>query len=94
MLATLNSTASPEARHLIFALPFFSILLAVPLVELARLRPPLTGALALVAVLTLVVGEVRWAHEKTPQLFDGDPASEAQSRIGCRRMACGGQPVE
>ena len=34
MLATLNSTASPEARHLIFALPFFSILLAVPLVEL------------------------------------------------------------
>jgi hypothetical protein len=80
MLATLNSTASPEARHLIFALPFFSILLAAPLVELARLRPPLTGALALVAVLTLVVGEVRWAHEKTPQLFDGDPASEAQSR--------------
>jgi hypothetical protein len=76
MLATLNSTASPEARHLIFALPFFSILLAVPLVELARLRPPLTGALALVAVLTLVVGEVRWAHEKTPQLFDGDPASD------------------
>jgi 4-amino-4-deoxy-L-arabinose transferase-like glycosyltransferase len=80
MLATLNSTASPEARHLIFALPFFSILLAVPLVELARLRPPLTGAVALVAVLTLVAGEVRWAHEKTPQLFDGDPASEAQSR--------------
>jgi uncharacterized membrane protein len=32
MLATLNSTASPVARHLIFALPFFSILLAVPLV--------------------------------------------------------------
>src|SRR3954451_12149465 len=28
MLATLNSTASPEARHLIFALPFFSVLLA------------------------------------------------------------------
>jgi hypothetical protein len=80
MLATLNSTASPEARHLIFALPFFSILLAVPLVVLARLRPPLTGVLALVAVLTLVAGEVRWAHEKTPQLFDGDPASEAQSR--------------
>ena len=23
---------------------------------------------------------MRWAHEKTPQLFDGDPASEAQSR--------------
>ena len=30
MLATLNSTTSPEARHLIFALPFFSVLLALP----------------------------------------------------------------
>ena len=36
MLATLNSTASPEARHLIFALPFFSVLLAAPIVELGR----------------------------------------------------------
>jgi 4-amino-4-deoxy-L-arabinose transferase-like glycosyltransferase len=80
MLATLNSTTSPEARHLIFALPFFSILLAVPLVELARLRPPVTGAAALLAVLALVIGEVRWAHEKTPQLFDGDPPGEAQAR--------------
>ena len=80
MLATLNSTASPEARHLIFALPFFSILLAVPLVELAGVRAPLTGALAVAAVLVLVVGEVRWAHQKTPQLFDGDPPGEAQAR--------------
>jgi hypothetical protein len=95
MLATLNSTASPEARHLIFALPFFSILLAVPLVELARLRPPLTGALALVAVLTLVAGEVRWAHEKTPQLFDGDPASEAQSRTDAGAwLASGNRPSD
>ncbi|MBA3733824.1 MAG: glycosyltransferase family 39 protein [Actinobacteria bacterium] len=80
MLATLNSTTSPEARHLIFALPFFSILLAAPLVELAGLRPPLTGVLALLAVVTLVVGEVRWVHQKTPQLFDGDPPGEAQAR--------------
>jgi 4-amino-4-deoxy-L-arabinose transferase-like glycosyltransferase len=80
MVATLGSSTSPESRHLIFALPFFSMLLAVPLVALARLRAPLTAALALVTVAALVLGEVRWAHEKTPQLFDGDPAGEGSAR--------------
>src|SRR6266571_807635 len=62
MLATLNSTASPEARHLIFALPFFSVLLAVPLVELGRRGGRLASALAVTAVAVLLVGEVRWTH--------------------------------
>ena len=79
-LATLNSSTSPEARHLIFALPFFSILLAVPLVELARARPPMTYALALAAIIALLVGEVRWAHERTPALFDGVPTAQARAR--------------
>jgi hypothetical protein len=79
-LATLNSSTSPEARHLIFVLPFFSILLAAPLVALARARPPATAALALVAFVVLLVGEVRWAHEKTPPLFDGLPAAEVHAR--------------
>jgi hypothetical protein len=80
MAATLNSTTSPEARHLIFALPFFSLVLAVPLVVLARARPPVTAVVAVLAVALLLVGEVRWAHEKTPPLFDGDPAGETQAR--------------
>ena len=80
MLATLHSTTSPEARHIIFALPFFSVLLAVPLVDAGRVRPPLTAALAFAAVAVLLVGEVRWAHRKTPPLFDGDPPGEAQAR--------------
>jgi 4-amino-4-deoxy-L-arabinose transferase-like glycosyltransferase len=79
MLATLNSTASPEARHLIFALPFFSVLLAVPLVELGRQGRP-AFAVALLAVAVLLIGEVRWTHEKTPPIFDGDPPGEAQAR--------------
>lgn len=79
-LATLNSSTSPEARHLIFVLPFFSVLLAVPLVALARARPPATSALALAAVVVLLVGEVRWAHERTPPLFDGLPAAEVHAR--------------
>src|SRR5205814_2039466 len=62
MLATLNSTASPEARHLIFALPFFSVLLAAPIVELGRRGGPLGPALAAIAVAMLLFGEVRWTH--------------------------------
>jgi hypothetical protein len=80
MVATLHSTASPEARHLIFALPFFSLLLALPVVEVARARPPFSLGVALVAVCVLVVGEVRWAHHKTPPLFDGSPAGQVQAR--------------
>jgi len=80
MLATLHSTASPEARHLIFALPFFSLALALPVVELARARPPLTWCVALAVAGVLVFGEVRWAHAKTPELFDGNPAGQVHAR--------------
>jgi hypothetical protein len=80
MLATLNSTASPEARHLIFALPFFSVLLAVPLVEVGRRGGRLGTAVAMTAVVVLLVGEVRWTHEKTPPIFDGDPPGETRAR--------------
>jgi hypothetical protein len=78
--ATLRSTASPEARHLIFALPFFSTMLAAPLVALGRVRPPATAAVALAAVVLLLVGEVQWAHRKTPELFEGDPPANAAAR--------------
>src|SRR6266545_5141602 len=79
MLATLRSTTSPEARHLIFALPFYSVLLALPLVALARVNVGL-AAVTLAVAAVLVVGEVRWAHTKTPELFDGDPPGEAHAR--------------
>ncbi|TMK69068.1 MAG: hypothetical protein E6G50_13540 [Actinobacteria bacterium] len=81
MLARLHATASPEARHLIFALPFFSILLATAVVDVARMRPPVTAVAAAAALVVLLVGEVRWAHAKTPALFDGDPPGEAHARV-------------
>ena len=78
-LATLRSTTSPEARHLIFAVPFYCVLLALPLTTLAR-RGTAFGAVAAAAAVVIVVGNVRWAHAKTPELFDGDPAGEARAR--------------
>jgi hypothetical protein len=78
-LATLHSTTSPEARHLIFVLPFYSVLLALPLAAAAQ-RSAALAALAAVVATVIVVGEVRWAHTKTPELFDGDPQGEAHAR--------------
>src|SRR6266511_932961 len=80
VVAKLHSSASPEARHLIFALPFFSTLLATPLAAVGRLRTPVTLVAAGAAVAVLVVGEARWAERKTPPLFDGDPPGEAAAR--------------
>jgi hypothetical protein len=93
MLARLHSTASPEARHLIFVLPFFSTLLAVTIVDLGRLRPPVTPVLAAAAVVALLIGEIRWADRKTPPLFHGDPAVKAHARARAAAwLAASGHP--
>jgi Dolichyl-phosphate-mannose-protein mannosyltransferase len=93
MLATLRSSVSPETRHLIFALPFFTILVAVALVAVARIRPPLTGVLAAGVVGLLIVGAVDWAERKTPLLFEGDPRGEAQARAAAGAwLASTGRP--
>jgi hypothetical protein len=78
-LATLRSTTSPEARHLIFALPFYSVLLALPLTTAARAGRR-WAAMAALALVLIVVGEVRWANEKTPEFFGGDPLGETRAR--------------
>ena len=77
-LATLGATTSPESRHLIFVLPFFTLLLAAPLARLP-------SVLAVAAVALLLVGEAAWAHRETPLLFDGDPPGEAQARDAAAR---------
>jgi hypothetical protein len=85
LVATLGAQTSPETRHLIFALPFFSTLVALPLARLGR-RPQVVAPVAAAALLgALLCGEVAWADHKTPLLFDGEPhvrvvAREAASR--------------
>jgi len=80
LLARLGSSASPETRHLIFALPFFMLLLATAIVASAR---RFGASVAYCGLAALVVAQVGWAYEKTPQLFTGD----ASARVAARHEA-------
>jgi 4-amino-4-deoxy-L-arabinose transferase-like glycosyltransferase len=80
MLAHANGSSAPESRHLIFALPFFSMAIASGVIGLARVRLRLAPVLAVPAVAVLVWGEVAWARHKTPPLFTGEPQARIQAR--------------
>jgi hypothetical protein len=83
--ARLGNTASPESRHLIFALPFFGLVVAVGLLELRQWRPDLGPVLPAAALAALVAAQVTWAWDKTPALFEGEPGP----RIAARDAASG-----
>jgi hypothetical protein len=83
--ARLGSSASPESRHLIFALPFFGLVVAVGLLELGEWRPDLRPVLPASAVAVLVAAQVVWAWDKTPALFEGEP----KERVAAREAASG-----
>ncbi len=86
-LARLGHSTSPQSRHLIFALPFFSMLVASGLRDLAR---RFGGAPLTVAAVTLaLVAEVGWAWHKTPELFTGDPAARANARESAAAWVAG-----
>ena len=65
LAARVGSSASPETRHLIFALPFFAIALAAGVLRLGPVMP--------VALAALVVTQVAWAWQRTPPLFEWEP---------------------
>ena len=73
--ARVGSSASPETRHVIFALPFFFALLATGLVALLRRPLPIAAA-----VLALVACELAWTSHRTPELFRAEPATRSAAR--------------
>ena len=77
LAARVGSAASPETRHLIFALPFFAIALAAGIVRLGPLAP--------VALAALVVTQVAWAWERTPPLFEWEPDVRQAARADASR---------
>ena len=80
LVARLGSQTSPESRHLIFALPFLSTLVAIPLARLAARPQRLAPAAAAAALLALVGAEVAWGDHKTPLLFRGEPSARVHAR--------------
>jgi hypothetical protein len=93
LVARLGSPAAPETRHLIFALPFFAMLVAGGLVALARRPARLSAPAALALALLLVGGEVAWAWQKTPPLFRGDPRARVEAREAAAAwLAATGRP--
>jgi mannosyltransferase len=75
-----ESSLGLESRHLIFALPFVALLVAVGLeraAEPARRAAPLVLA---VAASALVAGEVAWGWHKTPTLYAGEQAERSRAR--------------
>ena len=72
MTAQLGHATSPETRHLIFALPFVALAAAAGIVRLGRLAP--------VALVALLVAQVAWTWERTPQLFEWEPDARQAAR--------------
>ena len=80
MAARLGSATSPESRHLIFALPFFSLLVGAGLVRVAALVPRAGVAIAVAAVFAFAPAEIAWGWQKTPQLYAGEPTVRIDAR--------------
>lgn len=80
VLARVGRSASPESRHLIFALPLFAMLVAAGLLAVARRLGPLALPAVACATAALIVGEVAWARHKTPPLFSGEPSARIAAR--------------
>ena len=78
-----SGMASPESRHLIFVLPFFALLVALPLVRIARSRYGV--ALVAVALVALGAGEVAWGMHNTRTLYVGEASLRTTSRDAASR---------
>ena len=82
LAARIGGSTSPESRHLIFVLPFFSILVAAGIRRSTRELP---WPAAVVTVL-LVALEVSWASHRTPQLFNWEPNKRQGTRAQAERF--------
>jgi hypothetical protein len=72
-LAIARSSGSPETRHLIFLLPFVALPVAAGIARLGRIwAPP--------ALAALVVAQIAWAWDRTPELFGWEPAVRQEAR--------------
>jgi hypothetical protein len=72
-LVVARSSGSLETRHLIFVLPFVALAVGAGLVRLGRVW----GVAALGA---LVLAQLAWAWDRTPDLFEWEPDARQEAR--------------
>ena len=80
MVTRSQSAVFLESRHLIFALPFFQMLVAAGLLKLAGLAGRAEAAVVLVGLTALLGVEFAWGWHKTPYMYAGEPAAREQAR--------------
>jgi hypothetical protein len=96
MLARAGGSASaPETRHLIFALPFFALLVATGVLRLAdRAGARAPAALAL-SVTALASSQIAWGWHTTPTLYAGEPERRESARAAAAAwLAATGRPTD
>ena len=72
-LVAARSTGSPETRHLIFVLPFVALAVAAGIARLGRVWGTAVAA-------ALVVAQVAWTWDRTPELFEWEPDVRQEAR--------------
>jgi hypothetical protein len=72
-LVIARSTGSPETRHLIFLLPFLALAVGAGIARLGRVW----GSATLAA---LVVAQLAWTWDRTPELFEWEPDVRQEAR--------------
>ena len=72
-LVVARSSGSPETRHLIFLLPFVALAVGAGIARLGRVW----GSAALAA---LVVAQLAWTWDRTPELFEWEPDVRQEAR--------------
>ena len=72
-LVVARSSGSPETRHLIFLLPFVALAVGAGIARLGRVW----GTAALAA---LVLAQLAWTWDRTPELFEWEPDVRQEAR--------------
>jgi hypothetical protein len=79
LVARSGASVSLESRHLIFALPFFSAVVAAGLVYLGAVAR-VHGALLAIPLALLLAGEIAWGWHQTPWMYAGEPEARRDAR--------------
>jgi hypothetical protein len=75
-----GGSVSLESRHLIFALPFFAMLVAAGLLRLAALARAWALPSLAIGMALLLSAEVAWGWHRTPWMYGGEPGVRKEAR--------------